>query len=178
MIEPLNPLLYAKLERYYGDVDIVAAGDAISWELVWNSVEGETEKVASRRILSPGEEYRVRCKACKDHRARLQINHMWGVHDPETNSKNLWLAHCWNEECYSEYQEQKWLYDAVYALGPNTSKKIYVRQGRRIQPGRLQYIPPPGPITRLDRLAVQMPKHDAIKYLTERGFDPEKLGRL
>jgi hypothetical protein len=177
MIEALNPTLYDKLLRYYdGDVDVVAAGEAISWELVWERT-ADGEKVASRRILSPGEEYRVRCKACKDHRARLQINHMWGVQDEATNSRNLWLAHCWNEECYSDYAAQKRLFDAVYALG-NSRKKITVRQGRRIQPGKLQYIPPPGIMYKLETLAERMPNHDAIKYLVERGFDPVKLGRL
>lgn len=177
MIEPLNPSLFAKLESYYGDVDVVAAGDAINWEVVWKVMDGKTEKVASRRVLSPGEEYRVRCKSCQDHRARLHINHMWGVWDHETQSKNLWLAHCFNEECYSAFQAQRQLYEVLYALGPVRHRGT-VRRGRRIQPGTLAPIAPPGPLYRLDVLAKRVPMHPALRYLEGRGFDPVKLGVL
>jgi hypothetical protein len=83
-VSPLNPALYSRLTRDYGEVGIVNGGVANCWEVVWTRNAGDNRLYPSRSMQSPGEEYQVRCKRCLDHRARLQINHMWGVHDPET----------------------------------------------------------------------------------------------
>jgi hypothetical protein len=180
MFEPLNPVLFARLESYYGkgEVEVVAPGEAMEWRLDWHHVEGQTEKVPSRFILSPGEEYKVRCKRCNDHRARLQINHMWGVQDAETHGRNLWLLQCWNEQCYTGYDAQKQLYDTIYAL----HRRVTVRQGRTdIRTGaavKLRKMDPPGTVWSLEELTKKIPEHQALSYLAGRGFDPIKLSRL
>jgi hypothetical protein len=174
---PLNPHLFQRLEDYYGDVDITNAGCENDWEVVWEPSDDGTRRVPRRKMNQPGEEYKVRCRLCRDDRARLLINHMWGVKDPLTNTHNMWLAHCFNEECYSEFEDQKRLYNIIYGLG-RIPRHPKVLPGRRPERAVLQPMKMPGTMYRLDKLVERMPGHDALKYLRGRGFDPVLLGKL
>lgn len=180
MDQVLNPLLYSRLQRYYGEVEVVSRGRAMSWHLasepVIGGAPGEIRQI--RKVINPGEEYRVRCRLCHDYRPRLHINHRWGVWDEPSRSRNLWLANCFNENCYAEFAAQSQLFERVYAMPRGERKRIEIREGKEALPDELGEIAPPGMLIRLDRLAKKHPRHPALEYLNGRGFDAEKLGRL
>lgn len=180
MSDLINPTLYRLLCRHFGEdeVEVVNPGVEILWQVVWRVKLGSTERKPVREIQKPGEEYRLRCRRCRDHRPRLYINHRWGVPDPETKSKNLWLAHCFNENCYAEYDTQRYLYDAVYSLGGRRPAAVRLHPGRAQQPDVLKNIDPPGPLIRMDQMVEQYPEHESVAYLVSRGFDPARLGKL
>jgi hypothetical protein len=179
--EPLNPTLFRRLERYYGEgqVEIISAGQSISWRAVRERVPGTGgESRMTRRMMDPGEEYKVRCKICRDHRARLHINHRWGVYDPITKSKNLWLANCFNEDCYDNYEAQADLYERIYAVHRRAKLEIAVHEGREGDPNEICEVSPPGQMIRLDELKAKKPTHPAIVYLEGRGYDVDKISKL
>lgn len=178
--EPLNPTLFHRLERYYGEgqVETISPGQAISWRTVREPVPGSSEYRITRRVVDPGEEYKVRCKICRDHRPRLHINHRWGVFDPITKSKNLWLANCFNEDCYDNYENQAQLYERIYAVHRKAKLQVDVLEGRESDPDEIREIRPPGPMWPLDELKAKRPNHPAIVYLEERGYDVDKLAKL
>lgn len=174
MEEVLNPMLYKRLLRYYdGDVEIVHAGEEILWETVWDP----DSKSTSRNVISSGEEYKAKCMTCRDHRSRLHINHRWGVYDAETDSRNLWLVNCYNENCYTDYEPQKWLYEAVFAQSVRNRNHMVVRPGKPADLSRIEKVELPGLVYRLDVLVERMPGHPALQYLRARGFDPTFLGK-
>lgn len=175
---PLNRDLYMRLERYFGDVRIHNHSLANQWQTRWIQVGRDNRRVPRRFMDVAGETYVVRCKSCRDHRARLWINHRWGVIDAETNSLNLWLAHCFNEDCFSEYEEQRTLYEnVVESIIFGSSKLNYVLPGRAPELQALRPVKWPGPVCRLTELDHRFPKHWALEYLRRRGFDPLKLDR-
>lgn len=182
MTTPLNPRLYAALCRRYRDVRVVYPGVAIQWKLAYDR-DLTTGRVRVSRKLERGhggEEYLVKCRACNngmgDHKPRLYFNHRWGVYDPETGSRNLWMAHCFNEECYVEFKAQVELYRWVFSddrrgdetIGAGTIDESLTR----VTPKK-----PPGPTISLEDLANRYPSHPALTYLTGRGFDPVSLSR-
>ena len=168
------------MQRYYGEdaVEIVAAGQQISWRVTFDRVPGETKKRPRRKVDHAGEEYRARCKLCMDHRARLYVNHRWGVWDEETGSKNMWMVQCFNEQCYSDYEAQAQLYERLFALPRGAKKPMRILPGRQVNPGELEEGRPPGITWRIDELAKSHPNHPAVAYLEGRGCDVDKLGRL
>lgn len=178
--EALNPLLYRRMLEYYGEdnVEIVSPGQEIEWKLVW--VRGaDGERRPARQILASGEEYRTRCRRCRDWRARLHINHRWGVPDPETGSKHLHLIQCFNEQCYSTFQEQKQLYELLYgSSGRRRTDRVVILPGVPAASRELHAVDPPGPVWPLEALKQRHPNHEAITYLEGRGFDPVKLSRM
>jgi hypothetical protein len=178
--DPLNPTLYRRLEAYYGEgqVETISAGKAISWRLVREPIPGSKEYRMTRRVYDPGEEYKVRCKICRDHRHRLHINHRWGVYDPQTKSKNLWLANCFNEDCYDNYDAQGQLYERVYAVHRKARHRIDVLEGRQEDPDEIREVRPPGVLWKLDELKAKRPNHPAILYLEERGYDVDRLAKM
>lgn len=184
---PLNPSLHHALERTYGEVEIVSEGIEINWRVVREDVinrEGKSEQRIRRDILDSGEEYRVCCSICKDYRPRLYFNHRWGVWDPEARSNNLHLVNCFNEDCLHEFAQQRRLFERLY--NTNFYLKNEVNRNRvPINPGEpnkndgtVGEISPPGPMIRLDHLLKKNPEHHAIRYLEDRFFDCDKLGRL
>ena len=182
--EVLNPTLYGCLERRFGDVEVVARGHEILWKTSLSDItkrrqsqgQGGQQRL-SRKIEYSGEEYRIRCPFCKDHRPRLYVNHRWGVWDEETQSYNLHLAQCFNEQCLSEVESQKQLYEWVFAFEGQWSKRVAVKKGKKHDPNQLLELPPPGPCIQLDELQQRHPRHHAIDYLLSRGLDPSYLGR-
>lgn len=184
MRDPLNPTLYGLLSQRYGEVEVVAEGQAISWSLElseWSRrqriSDTQTKKRYSRVVLASGEEYRLRCPFCKDHRPRLYINHRWGVWDEETESYNLFLAQCFNENCLAERDNQEALYRRLFLLPKGQwDRTLRVKVGAKTEPRKLQELPPPGPMVCLDTLMRDNPSHHAVQYLLSRGLDPDYLG--
>jgi hypothetical protein len=100
------------------------------------------------------------------------------VYDQLTKSKNLWLANCFNEDCYDTYDAQAQLYERVYAIPRSAQQKVQVLEGVEADPDELKEVRPPGPMWRLDELKAKRPNHPAILYLEGRGYDVDKLARL
>lgn len=176
--EPLNPTLYSLLERYYGsgEVAIVSPGVEIAWELVYNRSADDGEHRAVRKVWGSGEEYRVRCRACRDYRPRLYFNHRWGVYDEGTGTHNLWLANCFNQNCYAEYLRQVELFKRIYRT--TNTRAVKLRSGRAQEaPGEILPVKPPGVLYRLDEVRKQDPDHPSVVYLESRGFDADWLAR-
>jgi hypothetical protein len=176
----LNPFLYARLVEYFHDVDVVCAGQEIDWSVEWTVDERTGDRTPTRVKQHSGEEYKIRCPECKDYRARLHINHMWGIWDQETQSRNLWLANCYNEQCYTDYDNQRWLYETLYTapLRRRAGEEVKLIPGRVHGPLKLQQSKWPGGCIPLVQLAESFPDHPAITYLAGRGFDPGKLSRM
>jgi hypothetical protein len=153
-----NNLLYRKLTARFGSVLIAKEG-------------------------AEDEQYRVCCPFCGDTRHRLYIDCRWGVYDPATGRKNTHLVKCFNEDCvhpsnddprsYIEHRDNRnELLETVYRglngiveLEPAT--EVYTNN----EP--LEW---PGKVIRLDRLYRKRPKHPAVVYMKQRGFDPVQLG--
>ena len=74
-MELLNPVLYRLLCHRYGEqnVEAVSGGMPITWSLSRQRI-GQNIKL-SRDVEDSGEEFRLRCPLCKDHRPRLYVNH-------------------------------------------------------------------------------------------------------
>lgn len=177
-LEPLNPVLFARLERYYGkdNVEIVSAGLAIDWRIEWE-FKPEGGRRPKRKIYSGGEEYRVRCKLCRDWKPRLHINHRWGAFDTETQTRNLWMANCFNEGCYSGFTEQAQLYDSLFSPGNGRNIEMPILEGREDN-DEVNEISPAGLMWSLEHLKQKHPNHPAVLYLEGRGYDVMKLSKL
>lgn len=176
MSSPLNPTLYNALRSKFGDVQINSPGIAISWVVHRSAIFVSDEARPSRKVFNQGEEYLVRCPFCKDWKKRLSINHRWGVLDRETNSQNLWLCQCYNEQCTTDWGRQMQLFTTVY--GQRRQVTTPILPGVEVDPFDLEEVEPPGEMIRLDELAASDPRHPAIEYLESRQFDPAKIGRL
>lgn len=173
MFEPLNPDLHSRLVQRFGHVEITNAGMALVWGAAF---QRPADGKPGRSLRQGGEEYRVNCPRCSDTRKRLYINHAWGVWDAETESDNLWLVNCYNEGCFDSFAARKQLYDSLYLLQPRVAAK-QLRPGK-VQPRTVHEQSPPGPTIRIDELAERDPRHPAVVFLQERGFDCDRLGRI
>ena len=176
--ERLNPTLYSLLVRRYGEnsIEVIAPGERIDWGLKRKLVGGEI--CMSRDVRHSGEEYKLRCPYCKDHRARMFINHRWGVWDEETESNNLWMVQCFNEQCFDSFEQQENYYDAIYATSRGPRNNLLIRDGVEPSGSDGREMAPPGPLWRLDKLKAKHPQHDAVVYLENRGYDIDRLARL
>lgn len=183
---PLNPVLYQCLCRRFGDVEVVAPGEALQGRYAAARVPVGFE--ASLRPMQPnrgprqelhvdhsGEEYKLDCPFCNDTRKRLFVNHRWSVRDERSGSDNLWLAHCWNEECLASRQTQLRLLEMVYA-GRGSPRYQQVRVGVAA-PEEAPVVQSPGVTISLLELAEKHPQHPALRYLHDRKFDIERLAR-
>lgn len=169
----LRPQLYNRLVQVYDEVKVSNRGLNIRWGL---RREGDKLHRYMDRVNEDhhgGEQYRIKCPYCNDHRYRLYINHMWGHLDPETNSRNLWLCKCYNANCLEDWDMRRTLYSDVWCdVAPSPTKDpVYVGASTRVVSGEASW---PGTCFLLDRLP---PDHKACEYLRSRGFIPEWLGK-
>jgi len=172
----INAELYAGLKRVYGRVDVSAEGQPIRWKLVRDLLSRNSKYQWKRKIVESGEEYHINCPFCGDTRMRLTINHRWGVWDPETNSRNLFLAQCYNERCLSDPDRREQLCNAAYSFGrPRSRLRSVVADDSQDGP---VVVEPPGLLVSLEELAARQPGHEAVTYLQSRGYDPAKLSRV
>src|SRR5579872_4473281 len=94
---PLRPALYARLTEFFGG-DVIIANEG---EEMVSTYSSNYSEVPALSVDIPGEYYRVNCPYCTDTRRRLWINHRWGQRD-DHGKLNLFLAHCYNENCMAE----------------------------------------------------------------------------
>lgn len=175
----INPSLYAALERRFGEgeVRVFNEGEPLTCEYAQRDDKQNRYRIAPG--FTPGEEYRVNCPFCGDTRQRLYINHRWGVSDPKTGTRNLWLAHCWNEECLHDYAKQESLYDQIYTFllyddGDYASLCERSEKGAANKKPKTIRLPPC--LWYLDDIKAKLPTHKAVQYLEDRLHDATTLG--
>lgn len=91
---PLNPQLYAALQREFSNVKLANRGQPATGD-------------------SWGEYYRVNCPRCGDTKQRLWINHLFNADDGRGGS-NLHLVICYNQNCIPTRQQQIQLRDQLF----------------------------------------------------------------
>lgn len=168
---PLNPELYAKLQKLYGKVGVVNQGVAMT-----SSRRRGMDGKLHHTVDDSGEYYKVNCPYCNDTTQRLYINHMYNIVD-EVTKEHPWrhMAICYNDtECMSEVALRQDLWSKInrYKIRGNLVKAKVASQ---MDSGAMQKAPPPGitfPIHELPK------DHPAVVYLTERGHNVEHLGRV
>jgi hypothetical protein len=171
MTSPLRPELYHRLEYRLGPVIVANEGE----ELVgWAGTDPYSDR-PRLEVSLPGEYYRVCCPFCDDTRHRLWINHRWALYVPEFKSDNLWLAHCFNEDCLARPGRARQLRNVLFDDFVRGRAPDPVRRGRRPAVMPLRGVKPPGPyIYCLHHLEAG---HPANVYLRGRGYDTGWLGR-
>jgi hypothetical protein len=181
MPEPLRPELYRRLEQRFGSVRIANEGEEMLERIdeQWVIPAPGRRAVVERRltVLCPGEYYLVSCGFCNDTRHRLWINHRWGLWDPRVRSNNLFLAHCFNEDCLSYQGRARQLYEIVFSdILNGRASRVEDRLNRGHKRSRLpDQVKPPGEY--IYPLHGLQPDHPAVEYVRGRGYDPVRLGR-
>src|SRR6187399_54136 len=168
----INEKLFDLLETAYGNVKVLRRGVAMGCVYREDPHTGKLRLEVKQR--GQGEEYRLDCPECGDTRGRLFINHRWGVYDKKTKTRNLWLANCYNEECFANYAEQKKLYDTVYAgysMGAGDLSKATEKARTLI----IQPVDLPGSVWPLADMIKRQPNHHAVQYLRDRLIDPQTV---
>jgi hypothetical protein len=171
-MSPLNKALYSRLKEEFGLVAVTNPG--VSASVSYGAGPFSTVGKVRLRIDSngsAGEYYKVNCPYCGDSRQRLWINHLWGVPDPVTQTRNLWLAVCYNENCLESYENALQLCDRVYGFknAKLRDKPIVVEKGI-VEDGSLQVVEPPGLIKPISASPV------CVAYLRDkRGLDVASL---
>lgn len=168
----LNPSLYEILRLRFGDVKVSNEGEALIGAYKF-------DPVYDRVVLdidSWGETYCVSCIFCYEDRQRLCFNHRYGVHDEITKSNNHKLVRCFNEECMKKDETlYKQLWDKLFGfMNAHDRKSITYTKGRTsyASASDLKECAPPGEVHMFCDMDV---KHPALSYLTDRGYDLEKL---
>ena len=119
----LNPHLYNALVAVFGHVKIKDAGVAMRISGYQPATLPDGRRRLQAVIAERGETYIVSCPFCSDTRFRLYINHRWAERDPVTNDRNLFLAHCFNEHCFSTGETQWRLAEMLYGWRPPQNKQ-------------------------------------------------------
>jgi len=176
----INPFLYEKLQKRFGDVIIAKQGEPIYGNYTYDGSGFKYDTLG-------GEYYRVCCPFCEQKRAvdtkhRLWISHRWGVgldeDDPQTklkpNDRFWWAWVCYNEHCEENPANTKQLQTWVYGgIGRELHAPAVKLQFHTVPMASLGLVDWPGRCLRVDQLR---PEHHAWQYLATRGFDPAAVG--
>lgn len=175
MSDLLNPVLYRRLQRAFGDVKLAGAGEGMVYEKRRDFSQPGEKYVYD--FIQGGEYYRVCCPYCYDTRHRLYVSYMWGQRDRD-DVPMTFLAICYNENCLEQHEgkEQKnnkrAFAEALRYRDGVLDAKVF--SGRILSDEEMVF-EWPGPVTRIDQLPEE---HDAVSYVRGRGFDPATLGRF
>lgn len=174
----LNERLFGLLEDTFGKgkVTVSSAGTAMQYRYVPVSSKGRGAKRLHRLEISHGgEEYAISCPFCADTRRRCYINHRWGVYDSMTRGLNLWLWHCFNEECQEEYENRKELYRVVCKEADATMDNESLSKATpEAAPRKITW---PGDMWMFSDILKKEPSHKAIQYAEDRLYDPTHLAK-
>ena len=160
----LNKQLYLSCKQIFNYVRIQNKGESQQRQLGYD-VKTNTHKA---HVRYSGEYYVVSCPFCNDTRYRLYINHRFGTPD-EFGRTETHLAHCFNEDCLSDYRNREKLFDL---LRGHFSFEPVIRPGKVVDISKFT-AEWPGEVTRVDKLP---PDHEARHYLESRGFSADRVG--
>ena len=159
----LNPTLFALLkDTFNDDVGISNEDEEMLSDVYEDAYTGKLQ----RNPYQSGQYFTASCPFCNDTRKRLWINHRWGVKDPETGSLNLYLAHCFNEECLQQSGRSWELYRMVYTPFTHELGEDLLVPAHRPAPARI--VKWPGRQVGIGDL---WGNHPCRLYLDDRGFD-------
>ncbi len=178
MLTALNPLLYQALQYAaqsgrFGHscrtVRVTRAGQ--------RNIKSKQYDIRTGRhywkIENEGEVYQVCCPFCQDRRYRLNINHEWGVPDPELNTRNYFMVNCFNEQCH---KRDSFLEQFKYRIQMDAGVSFHLDASVPVVQTRLHEFRSPGMCQPLHELAAADPNHRAVTLIRNRGYDPVKLG--
>lgn len=170
----LNPSLYDLLVRRFRCVRIGNDGESMTANYRFNGATGAPEL----DILAWGECYNVDCPFCRDSRGRLSINHRYGAYDAISESNNLHLARCFNEDCLKGEGRYTQLKEMIFGFLNRDQRRglSFVQQSLKpvVSSATLPKAELPGQVVPLDALPEN---HLAIQYLRKRQFDPVELAQ-
>jgi hypothetical protein len=169
MYEPsaLNPKLFSRLQRAFGDVEIHNEGEPFVGSSSYSHRPGKLKGTTDCNVLSPGEYYSVNCPFCMDNRHRLWINHRWGT--TWMGSPLNWLIHCYNEGC----EQMEDFHESFCKLigGELPPVKVIYPPGTDMTERKVEF---PGLSISISELDTN---HPILTYLRSRGFSIEDLDR-
>jgi len=167
----LNPALFAAVQRKIGPAKIISENVELEG-FYYNDVRHGNRRCL--KINRRGETILVDCPFCNDRRARMSINHRYGVIDEETGSRGTNLWKCYNEECQNKSDNRDALRDKLLPeIDLPMGGPVFRTPGiRRVAPTGLEPVEFPGLIIPLKDLT---PGHHAAAYLERRNFDLTEL---
>ena len=170
----LNAKLFDRLTQVFGQVRISNNGMPFTGVPMvnWNN---DNKKKLYVQITSYGETYRVNCPFCGDTRARLNVNHRWGIFDARTGDDNLHLVKCFNEDCLNTRKKQVQLHALVFGIDSR-----YWTQDLPDIPKRLTEPKPAAyPVQMPDGVPLDAvdPAEPVLEYVASRGLDPVVLSQ-
>jgi hypothetical protein len=170
---PLNQSLYDALERFFGDVVIKDADIPMRYSYFRNPLSDRLNLIIAER----GEHYWVNCNRCGDTRKRLSISAYWFHRDRSTGQMWSHLIHCFNEDCYADYETRLELHERLFA---HTSLNWLHKPAppEQVKGPPSDFVPSQDLPIGFQRLRVLRDDHPAKTYLLMRGFDPEEIDRL
>ena len=169
-MRPLNPVLFNRLKKVFGEVKIANEGEHFRGKVVHDPINTDRRKLAQGG--TKGEEYRVCCPRCKDGRFRLWFNHRYGTMFEGLNLRRMFTCH--RRHCEEERDFADWV---------TTQLKGYVARdlASRKMPGSEEesdtaamtsiVLPESTPLHLLPQ------DHPAVMYLSGRGYDVAALGQ-
>lgn len=154
----LNPKLYRYLQRRFGEVRVVKAGETRVEH--WDGRENVVDRA--------GESYDLCCPLCGDNRYRLSISYLWLTQPDRTRTRRITsLAHCYNEDCGVREEE---FYGPIMQALDSDSFDGLLEAVEALQPP-----PPPRVAVRLPTNRVLLrdlpPDHPALEFLREKYRD-------
>lgn len=164
----LNETLFRILQHTFGqNVKIAKAGQPAIWRLEKTGFGDATI------ILDYGETYRVCCPFCAkkgdpDKRHRLWISHIYGT---KVGKFRCWsAATCFHNDCLKDEFAKDELRNWISGLAISRRlSSISFPSGAQVETSVPEL---PGTCLKLSELP---PKHKAIYFLTQKGFDPAEL---
>lgn len=167
----LNPELYAALVSAFGKSNVRVTHPGVPMTMTYKRDALDMTKIRLEPVKGArGQEFKLCCPKCNDRRWRLSINHRWGVLDQRTGTRNLWLANCYNEHCFSSYDQQRSLFDAVMHNVDRDKLSVDDKYLEKQQAGPVTL---PGELWPLTQIVKKSPKFRCLEYLRDRMMPPE-----
>ena len=167
---PLNPTLYALLDRTFGSVRIHNVGQQARTVLT-RSRENPHHMVSVPH--SSGEYYAVCCPFCKDTGHKLWVNYRYGDGFLSNGRRSgTHLAHCYKDCLRDEPGRRAQLELLIFGSSRYTAPTGSVVSTSNDDDYSLPEIKPPGDIIPFDSLPEN---HPAAEYLKSRNFEPASL---
>lgn len=166
-----NPGLYKALVSVFGveGVHVIRPGERMEYDYKRNPI---TDRLSfTPRPDCRGEEYALNCPFCGDEKGRLQVSHMWGVHDKRTDTKLWWLVNCFNDDNCMHHIENRQKLIQMIKLGRRHKSELSRKAdlAPRQSDGPVEY---PGTIWWLSDMLKRLPRHSMLEYLRARFVPP------